>query len=99
MLITTTGPPSKRLAKSAGQEHQPDLPSGLKADAKRTSAAIPVARYVEYLTPCAYIDELAADPFRLDRKACWPPPRPPGLGIEIEPDRLKRFCPERIEFR
>ena len=38
---------------------------GLAADLQ-FSAALPVARYVEYLTPCAYIDELTTEPFLLD---------------------------------
>ena len=35
---------------------------GLAADLQ-FSAAIPVARYVEYLTPCAYIDDITTEPF------------------------------------
>jgi L-alanine-DL-glutamate epimerase-like enolase superfamily enzyme len=71
---------------------------GLAADLQ-FSAAIPVARYVEYLTPCAYIDELTAEPFRLDAQGCLTIPQKPGLGIAIDPDKLKRFCPERVTFR
>ena len=47
---------------------------GLAADLQ-FSAAIPVARYVEYLTPCAYIDEITTEPFRLDDRAAHDPDR------------------------
>ena len=71
---------------------------GLAADLQ-ISAFLPVARYVEYLTPCAYMDELTADPFVIDSEGFLKIPTKPGLGIEIDPAKLKRFCPQRIEFR
>lgn len=71
---------------------------GLAADLQ-FSAAIPVARYVEYLTPCAYIDELTTEPFLLDAQGLLQIPVRPGLGVEIDPDKLKRFCPDRIVFQ
>jgi L-alanine-DL-glutamate epimerase-like enolase superfamily enzyme len=71
---------------------------GLAADLQ-FSAAIPIARYVEYLTPCAYIDELTTEPFRLDAKGCLTIPSTPGLGVAIDPEKLKRFCREPIVFR
>jgi L-alanine-DL-glutamate epimerase-like enolase superfamily enzyme len=70
---------------------------GLAADLQ-FSAAIPVARYVEYLTPCLYIDELTAEPFLLDDQGLLPIPTHPGLGVEIDPSKLQRFCPERVVF-
>ena len=42
------------------------------------SAAIPVARYVEYLTPCAYIDELTTEPFSLNADGYLDIPARPG---------------------
>src|SRR3954469_19539536 len=71
---------------------------GLAADLQ-FSSAIPVARYVEYLTPSAYIDEILTEPFRLDDRGRLAIPTGPGLGIEIDPEKLKRFCPERVTFR
>lgn len=71
---------------------------GLAADLQ-ISAFLPNARYVEYLTPCAYIEELVADPFELDDDGCLAIPPKPGLGIEIDPSGLTTFCPDRIEFR
>ncbi len=71
---------------------------GLAADLQ-FSASIPVARYVEYLTPCAYIDEILTEPFQLDADGMLAIPTAPGLGVEVDPDRLKRFCPTPISFR
>jgi D-galactarolactone cycloisomerase len=71
---------------------------GLAADLQ-FSAAIPVARYVEYLTPCAYIDEIVVERFHLDEHGLLAIPALPGLGIEIDLEKLKRFCPERMVFR
>ena len=71
---------------------------GLAADLQFV-AAVPVARYVEYLTPCAYIEELTTEPFRLDPQGRLAIPSLPGLGITLDPDKLRRFCPRRVEFR
>jgi L-alanine-DL-glutamate epimerase-like enolase superfamily enzyme len=70
---------------------------GLAADLQ-FSAAIPVARYVEYLTPSAYIDELVSQPFVLDDDGLLTIPDRPGLGIEIPDDRLRQFCAEPVVF-
>jgi L-alanine-DL-glutamate epimerase-like enolase superfamily enzyme len=71
---------------------------GLAADLQ-LSAALPVARYVEYLTPCAYIEELTTQPFPLDASGCLLIPNRPGLGVELDRDRLKRYCSEPVTFR
>lgn len=71
---------------------------GLAADLQ-FSAAIPVARFVEYLTPCAYIDEITTEPFRINDEGLLTIPSGPGLGVEVDPDKLKRFCPEPVTFR
>ena len=71
---------------------------GLAAD-HQFSAAIPVTRYVECLTPCAYLDELITGAFRIDARSLFAIPTLPGLGIEIDDETLKRFCPERLTFR
>jgi L-alanine-DL-glutamate epimerase-like enolase superfamily enzyme len=70
---------------------------GLAADLQ-FSAAIPVARYVEYLTPCAYIDEITTEPFRRDDQGLLFIPQLPGLGVEIDLDKLKRFCTAPVLF-
>jgi len=64
---------------------------GLAADLHLT-AALPVARYVEYLTPSPYLDELVTEPFRLDADGMLRVPTGPGLGVSLAPDALERFA-------
>src|SRR5438874_3452661 len=63
---------------------------GLAADLHLV-AAVPVARYVEYLTPCVYLDELITEPFRPDADGYLTIPDRPGLGIELDREALKRL--------
>ncbi|MFO0928020.1 MAG: mandelate racemase/muconate lactonizing enzyme family protein [Gemmataceae bacterium] len=63
---------------------------GLAADL-HLSAAMPVARYVEYLTPSPYLDEIITQPFRVDAEGYLTVPDRPGLGIELNREALKRF--------
>src|SRR6266403_650129 len=63
---------------------------GLAADLQ-LSAAMPVARYVEYLTPCVYLDEIITQPFRPDKEGYLTIPDKPGLGIELNREALKRL--------
>jgi L-alanine-DL-glutamate epimerase-like enolase superfamily enzyme len=63
---------------------------GLAADLHLT-AALPVARYVEYLTPCVYLDELITEPFFPDAEGYLTIPEKPGLGIELNREALKRL--------
>ena len=63
---------------------------GLAADLA-LSAAMPVARYVEYLTPSPYLDELITNPFRPDAEGYLTVPTAPGLGVQLNRDALKRF--------
>lgn len=67
---------------------------GLAADLQ-LAAAMPIARYVEYLTPCAYIDSLTTEPFRIDAEGFLEIPTKPGLGIEIDREKLKHFDARR----
>jgi L-alanine-DL-glutamate epimerase-like enolase superfamily enzyme len=64
---------------------------GLAADLHLT-AALPVARYVEYLTPSPYLDELITEPFRPDADGYLQVPTTPGLGIQLNREALKRFA-------
>ena len=57
----------------------------------RLSAAMPVARYVEYLTPCAYIEDLTVESFVIDDEGFLEIPQSPGLGIEIDHEKLKKY--------
>ncbi len=63
---------------------------GLAADL-HLAAAMPTARYVEYITPAPYIDDLVAKPFTLDSEGMLTIPSGPGLGIELDPEGLERL--------
>ena len=63
---------------------------GLAADLA-LAAATPVARWVEYLTPSPYIEEIVATPFKLDAEGLLEIPTGPGLGITLDPDAIARF--------
>jgi len=63
---------------------------GLAADLQ-LSAALPVARYVEFLTPSPYMDDLIVEPFRPDKEGFLPIPTKPGLGIELNREMLKKY--------
>jgi D-galactarolactone cycloisomerase len=60
---------------------------GLAADL-HLAAAMPVARYVEYITPAPYIEELVTQPFTLDAEGLLTIPTGAGLGIAIDQDAL-----------
>lgn len=95
---------SRRIAWLASEHNVQVVPHGwntavgLAADLQ-FSASIPVARYVEYLTPCAYLDAIIVEPFRIDDRGHLEIPTAPGLGIELDPEALKRFSPTRNVFR
>jgi D-galactarolactone cycloisomerase len=63
---------------------------GLAADLHLT-AAVPVARYVEYLTPSPYIDELILNPLKPDADGFLHVPDGPGLGVELNPEALAKY--------
>lgn len=64
---------------------------GLAADL-HLAAAVPVATYVEFLTPSPYIDELITRPFAPDADGFLRIPTDrPGLGIELNREALRRF--------
>jgi L-alanine-DL-glutamate epimerase-like enolase superfamily enzyme len=94
---------SRRIAWLANEHNVQVVPHGwntavgLAADLQFV-ASLPVARYVEYLTPCAYIDGLTTEPFRLDDKGMLAIPTSPGLGITFDPEALKRFTVHRVVF-
>lgn len=64
---------------------------GVAADLQLV-AAMPVAKYVEYLFPCPYIEDLLATPFRIDAEGYLQIPDGPGLGIELNPEGVKRYA-------
>ncbi|MBV9125718.1 MAG: mandelate racemase/muconate lactonizing enzyme family protein [Planctomycetes bacterium] len=63
---------------------------GVAADLALT-AALPVARWVEFQTGVPYIEELIDPPFRLDAEGYLPIPSRPGLGIELNREALRRY--------
>jgi len=63
---------------------------GLAADL-HLAAALPVARFVEFLTPAPYIEQILTQPFQLDGEGQLTIPETPGLGIELDRDALQRF--------
>src|SRR5437868_7214674 len=60
---------------------------GLAADLQM-SAAMPVARYVEYLTPSPYIEEIVHEPFVVDAEGFLTIPEKPGLGVTLNRDAM-----------
>ncbi len=67
---------------------------GLAADL-HIAAAHPTARWVEYITPSPYIEDIVATPFRLDGDGMLAIPTAPGLGIELDWERVKELSGER----
>jgi D-galactarolactone cycloisomerase len=63
---------------------------GLAADL-HLAAAMPVARYVEYITPSPYIEEIITQPLQLDADGMLPIPTAPGLGLDLDPDGIARL--------
>jgi L-alanine-DL-glutamate epimerase-like enolase superfamily enzyme len=63
---------------------------GLAADLQLVSAA-GNARWVEYITPSPYVDELLARPLRFDTQGLIEIPDAPGLGFEWNPDAVRKY--------
>ena len=55
------------------------------------SAAMPVARWVEFQTGVPYIEEILLPAFQLDADGLLPIPTGPGLGITLNLDVLERY--------
>jgi L-alanine-DL-glutamate epimerase-like enolase superfamily enzyme len=63
---------------------------GLAADLHLVGA-LPVARWVEYLTPSPFIEDIVATPFRMDVEGRLSIPSGPGLGLELDPDGIAKY--------
>ena len=63
---------------------------GLAADLQ-LAAAMPVATYVEFLTPSPYMDEIITAPFRPDAEGYLNVPDRPGLGIELDRAAIRQY--------
>jgi len=70
---------------------------GLAADLQ-LAAAMPVARYVEYLTPCVYIEDLCTEAFTLDADGSLHIPTQPGLGVELDRAKVGRYARKSVRF-
>ena len=57
------------------------------------SAAMPVARWVEFQTGVPYIEEILTKPFQLDADGLLRVPTGPGLGIELNREALAKYAP------
>jgi L-alanine-DL-glutamate epimerase-like enolase superfamily enzyme len=55
------------------------------------SAAMPVARWVEFQTGVPYVETLVTPRFELDAEGLLRVPTGPGLGIEWNPEALERY--------
>ncbi len=55
------------------------------------SAAMPVARWVEFQTGVPYVEDLVTPRFELDAEGLLRVPTGPGLGIEWNPETLSRY--------
>lgn len=64
---------------------------GLAADLQLV-AAVPTARWVEYITPAPYIEDLVLEPFDLDAEGLLTIPEAPGLGMRWNPEGVKKFA-------
>jgi D-galactarolactone cycloisomerase len=68
---------------------------GLYADL-HLAAAMPDAKYVEYITPSAYMDNLSVEPPALDDEGYLPIPKTPGLGIALDPDKVAAYSAGQV---
>lgn len=66
---------------------------GVAADLALT-AALPVARWIEYQTGVPYIEEIIEQPFTLDADGLLRTPTGPGLGITLNREAIARFSPK-----
>jgi L-alanine-DL-glutamate epimerase-like enolase superfamily enzyme len=65
---------------------------GLAADLQ-LAACLPNVDLVEYIGGSAYVDRIMVAPFSLDADGMLPIPDLPGLGVELDPERVARYAP------
>ena len=63
---------------------------GLAADLQLASA-FPDTDLVEYIGGSPYVDGILRTPFTLDSAGCLNIPDTPGLGVELDPDKVARY--------
>jgi D-galactarolactone cycloisomerase len=65
---------------------------GVAADLQ-LAAALPHVPFVEFIGGSSYVDGILAEPFRLDPEGYLTIPTLPGLGVELDPNKLARVTP------
>lgn len=70
---------------------------GLAADLQM-AAAFPKTRYVEYIGGSAYVDGILEKPFELDPEGYIAIPKSPGLGVQLDRDKVGRYVPDAAEL-
>jgi D-galactarolactone cycloisomerase len=66
---------------------------GVAADLQLASA-FPDTDFVEFIGGSAYVDGILAEPFTLDVEGYLTIPEKPGLGVEIDREKLSRYTPD-----
>ncbi|WP_244470705.1 mandelate racemase/muconate lactonizing enzyme family protein [Microvirga massiliensis] len=66
---------------------------GVAADLQ-LATAFPDVDLVEFIGGSPYVDGILAEPFTLDAEGYLSIPEKPGLGVEIDPDKLARYTPD-----
>jgi D-galactarolactone cycloisomerase len=66
---------------------------GVAADLQM-AAASPHTDMVEFIGGSAYLDGIVAEPFALDEEGYLTIPDRPGLGVELDRDKLARYSPD-----
>ncbi|WP_421724672.1 mandelate racemase/muconate lactonizing enzyme family protein [Bauldia sp.] len=65
---------------------------GLAADLQ-VAAAVPTTDLVEYITGSPYVDDITVGGWTLDKDGFLPIPTAPGLGIELDEERVLHYAP------
>lgn len=89
-----------RLAEDCGVRFIPhgwNTALGLAADLHLASAC-KHTDLVEYLTGSPFIDEIVADPWRLDSEGMLGVPDGPGLGINMNADAIEKYTGSRLDL-
>ena len=66
---------------------------GLAADLQ-LAAAFPRRDLVEFIGGSPYVDGILAEPFELDADGFLAIPDAPGLGVELDREKLARYTPD-----
>ncbi len=66
---------------------------GVAADLQM-AAASPLTDLVEFIGGSAYLDGIVAEPFALDDEGYLTIPDRPGLGLQLDRDKLARYTPD-----